>query len=97
MVDKRYVEFSNKSKDNKQKNNTSNDNNDSIKKGDKIVRQPLCNSIIYGTETYHYTNSVEYNYNKHELDILLILMKIFYLILMEDKKLSENVTKFSFF
>ena len=38
MVDKRYVEFSNKSKDNKQKNNTSNDNNDSIKKGDKIVR-----------------------------------------------------------
>lgn len=51
---------------------------------------PLYNSLIYGSETYHYSSSIEYNYNKHELEIVLIFMKIFYLILMEDKKLSEN-------
>ena len=54
------------------------------------ARLPLYNSIIYGSETYHNSSQVEYNYNKSELDILLIFMKIFYLILMEDKNLSEN-------
>ena len=55
-----------------------------------LFKLPLYNSIIYGSETYHYSTNVEFNYNKQELDIVLIFMKIFYLILMEDKKLSEN-------
>ena len=43
------------------------------------ARLPLYNSIIYGSETYHNSSQVEYNYNKSELDILLIFMKIFWM------------------
>ena len=41
-------------------------------------RLSLYNSIIYGAETYHYSNKVDFNYNKQELEILMMFMKIFY-------------------
>ena len=56
----------------------------------EIKKLPLYNSILYGAETYHYSTQVEFNYNKSELDILLCFIKIFYLILMEDRKLSVD-------
>lgn len=72
LVKKRNHEFAEANKDS--------GNNEADRQEQELAtaRLPLYNSIIYGSETYHNSNQVEYNYNKSELDIMLIFMKIFY-------------------